>query len=315
MNIHELRNKTMIELDHKLQEMLESEKALPDVVYHYTDASGLEGILKSRSMWATHALHLNDPQEIKYGWRLFEKILRDCLRAASGEKARFLDTCLQNLPSVFEFERSLPASYFISLSANSDDLSQYRAYSDSGAGYCMGLNTGTLMGNLSFIQYAGGSLFEILPVVYDIETQRVSFDLILTDCWNLLEQVPNKQPLFHSISLECIHAAMSLACRFKRPAFAPENEWRVVPSPFGGSHAIPVDPYIRTRVRSGYFVPFLELPITQGDDSTLAVVEIFIGPKLNHELAEIGLTKFLNVSANIDCEYWPEIKPSQFDLQ
>lgn len=35
-------------------------------LYHYTSAVGLEGILRSRSLWATDTAFLNDWQEIVY---------------------------------------------------------------------------------------------------------------------------------------------------------------------------------------------------------------------------------------------------------
>jgi hypothetical protein len=43
---------------------------LPDTLYHYTDASGLHGILENNSLWATHAAYLNDSQEFIYGMQM-----------------------------------------------------------------------------------------------------------------------------------------------------------------------------------------------------------------------------------------------------
>ena len=48
---------------------------LPEDLYHYTDAGGLHGILKSNTLWATHAAYLNDSQEFIYGTDLVRQEL------------------------------------------------------------------------------------------------------------------------------------------------------------------------------------------------------------------------------------------------
>jgi hypothetical protein len=39
---------------------------VPPLLYHYTDATGLLGIVQSRAIWATHIRYLNDAQEFDY---------------------------------------------------------------------------------------------------------------------------------------------------------------------------------------------------------------------------------------------------------
>ena len=36
-------------------------------LYHYTDARGLEGIIKSGTIWFTDYRHMNDPSELVHG--------------------------------------------------------------------------------------------------------------------------------------------------------------------------------------------------------------------------------------------------------
>ncbi len=47
---------------------------LPSVLYHYTTAQGLLGILESGSLWTTNSRFLNDPTEIEYATRLFRRV-------------------------------------------------------------------------------------------------------------------------------------------------------------------------------------------------------------------------------------------------
>ena len=42
-------------------------------LFHYTTLGGLEGILKSQSLWATHYQDLNDSQEMIYAKQVLKK--------------------------------------------------------------------------------------------------------------------------------------------------------------------------------------------------------------------------------------------------
>lgn len=55
-----------------------------DVLYHYTTPKGLQGILKSQCLWATHYSHLNDTTEIGY----FRGELRKRLRPRFKKEIR-----------------------------------------------------------------------------------------------------------------------------------------------------------------------------------------------------------------------------------
>ena len=38
----------------------------PKTIYHYTTRAGLQGILQSNTLWASHSQFLNDPAELNY---------------------------------------------------------------------------------------------------------------------------------------------------------------------------------------------------------------------------------------------------------
>jgi hypothetical protein len=63
-------------------------------LYHYTDAAGLEGIIKSQEIWFSSHAHLNDPGEITYGMKIASKILKE-IGAESDRK--------KTLPSLLAF--------------------------------------------------------------------------------------------------------------------------------------------------------------------------------------------------------------------
>jgi len=56
----------------------------PDtVLYHYTSAEGLKGIIENNELWATSAYYLNDSAEMFYGYG----VLREVLSTGPGRKA------------------------------------------------------------------------------------------------------------------------------------------------------------------------------------------------------------------------------------
>jgi hypothetical protein len=46
----------------------------PPVIYHYTDAVGLLGIVRSKEIWASHAAFLNDSSEVVYIKRVLKTV-------------------------------------------------------------------------------------------------------------------------------------------------------------------------------------------------------------------------------------------------
>ena len=64
-------------------------KSYPEL-FHYTSLGALAGILESRTLWATHAKHLNDSSELELMWDKITPHLSDyILRAASIDPDRF----------------------------------------------------------------------------------------------------------------------------------------------------------------------------------------------------------------------------------
>jgi hypothetical protein len=44
-------------------------------LYHYTDAYGLQGILRSKQVWATEFRHMNDRNELREGEEIAVRLL------------------------------------------------------------------------------------------------------------------------------------------------------------------------------------------------------------------------------------------------
>ena len=98
-----------------IEEFVNRTPRLP--LYHYTTASGLIGIIKSRSLWATSHLHLNDLKEYKVAERL---IRRELAHSKLSANQGHLMTAL--------VRKSQQTSFVLSFSEDGDLLSQWKAY-------------------------------------------------------------------------------------------------------------------------------------------------------------------------------------------
>src|SRR5712671_6860096 len=49
----------------------------PRLLYHYTSADGLLGMLEGRQLWATNVRFMNDTSELGYGIGLVREVLRE----------------------------------------------------------------------------------------------------------------------------------------------------------------------------------------------------------------------------------------------
>lgn len=153
----------------------------PEILYHYTDARGLLGIVQSGQLWASSAAFLNDSTEMVYMRDVLAEVaqefrekyeveaeIRDYAADAYAGTGRFSDAQRRtaSVISVLEMAPTFPGGLFdvyVSCFCSDDDLlSQWRGYPSSGGGYAVGLRSESLR--------QGGGLLR--RVVYDEQTQR-----------------------------------------------------------------------------------------------------------------------------------------------
>ncbi len=103
----------------------------PTRLYHYTSADGLKGIMKSRTLFATNIMFMNDLTEVDH---LLEHVenLQSHSHAQDTDRRRFIESITSTMHSAAR------RRYISSLSALSNSLSQWRGYC-LGGGYAIGL--------------------------------------------------------------------------------------------------------------------------------------------------------------------------------
>ncbi len=257
---------------------------MSEYLYHYTTAEGLIGIVKTRRIWATNILYLNDTEEYRHGVRLGAAYVDELLgKAKEPDEAAYL-TDLKG--AVQEMERSYEApGYVASFSENQDDLSQWRAYCSAG-GFAIGFPR-KLLAELAYTH-----LYAFEKCSYDPPSQDRAIRAYID----------------HGIQADvsqcggykkCRWAAIRLmifSATLKDPTFHQENEWRMVRYPGPDAEKNGVD----FRVRNGVVVPYMEchLEFKDNDARTKKMwesVRVTIGPTPSCEVSKASVEKLLRL--------------------
>lgn len=110
------------------------------LLYHYTDAFGLDGILRQGVVHATHCLFMNDRTELAEGRELVLKVCAE-LEADTGTMTGEQRALVHDFRISFDNQDVNDATrdiFIASFSEKGDDLGQWRAYGNQGSGYAIG---------------------------------------------------------------------------------------------------------------------------------------------------------------------------------
>jgi hypothetical protein len=271
-----------------------------NMLYHYTSLNGILGILRSRSIWATHASYLNDASEFFHGLQFVKEeavgiFMEDDYLAPFGWAVR------HGLETV-----SADDLYISSFSEKADLLSQWRGYCPAGAGLCLGFELNHLR---NFCQDRG---YRLEKCIYEHNQQIQQVVELVNQC---LERFPKphltrsdyekldskgqvnavidyglrtsdgteKPQADSAVNLLCAEISM-LAPLFKNQGFQEEAEWRIVAEG-------PIEP-VQFRTNMSYLAPFVELEVLS-ETTVSALREVIIGPNPNQRRCESSVKKLL----------------------
>jgi hypothetical protein len=103
---------------------------------HYTSESALFGIIESEQLWFTSIYHMDDTEELTFGFGVERKLLQEAI--ASGDQLTRMfceeladDEEIKKIKQLFEF-------YSVSFGVK-DDAKQWEKYADNGRGIALGL--------------------------------------------------------------------------------------------------------------------------------------------------------------------------------
>ncbi len=145
-----------------------------DNLYHYTNAIGLNGILKGK-MWMSSANSTNDRKEFIGFFEGFENYLISQKGIDTEEVKEYF----------FRLKRSqVKKPYIFCLSSAYDDAAQWERYADNGKGFCISFNTEQLLNSLCYSK----GMFGQVSYKYDFED-----NVYCNELKNLFLSYPNEK--------------------------------------------------------------------------------------------------------------------------
>ncbi len=273
---------------------------MAEIIYHYTTASGLLGILDTRTIWCTHVSYLNDTLEYKHGVYVYQRTLQSIVDddELSSDVRSTAKTALEVLVGHTSIDALLddPRRFYVaSFSARDDDLSQWRAYGGSGPRFAIGF----CAEELRKLHRMSGMRLE--PVRYDSNKEMVTLRAqVLSRLQDLLHRGPTQLgtesdaraiPLGHLFALSQDSIA-SLSPLVKHDAFVAEAEYRLFSSPNDLMSQPPPTPKFRSG--KSYLIPYLALDLSALDRP---VVSITVGPTAHPAEAKAAVVRLLKFKA------------------
>jgi hypothetical protein len=254
--------------------------APPPLIFHYTNDTGLRGIIETGKLWLTDIFSLNDPSELRHGCSPAIELLMAEQDAARPEIAGFSN----DLSAMVSGIEGIGHLFVLSFSENGDELGQWRAYADNGRGYALGFDAHTL--EQAFAAQGRGHM--TFPVSYDEAELRhmhrqiidqVSPLISLPRGRNLRGEVINKymSELRIFLWLPIIRAALF----FKNKAYSNEQEYRFL-------EIFPVDmptPDVKYRGRAHSSIPVRYREFDWRNVAAQSLRKIVLGPAADPDKA------------------------------
>lgn len=223
----------------------------PKVVYHYTTMDAMMNIVKTKSIWATSILYLNDLSEMRY---LISRVRK---RRAAYKKTH-PDVDARLFDGLFEKQNKnfMHYPFVTSFSRDGDSLSQWRSYCPNGNGVAIGFSVDCLhraTTDKSSVGRLKNTTFHTVGYLDDDDSEYldniIAKEIAVANDWAGSLQTWNAAQIF-SIFIQVA------ACYHKHSSFSHEAEYRLVAPEPRNEHDL-----IEFRPTRSCLVPYVELHI------------------------------------------------------
>lgn len=274
---------TFISILSKLHEKLNA-RTPPDSIYHYTNDSGLHGIIESGKLRLSNIFSLNDPSELSHGVSHAENILLRETKNSPPEVRAFAE----NFSRFCKNGINRSANFFVcSFSKTEHDLGQWRAYADNGRGYALEFEANSLAGDFSSLDEGRSERRnQTFSIEYDDEQiTRIHQDLIdatiplISHPFEKAYDIAQTQQYLTELSILLSIYTLNTALYFKHEAYEKESEFRFLEL-FEANQPIPD---LKWRARSNELVAYREF-LWRGLRPR-ALKRIVIGPSADRQKA------------------------------
>ncbi|MGO9332921.1 MAG: DUF2971 domain-containing protein [Acidimicrobiales bacterium] len=267
----------------------------PGLLYHYTDANGLHGILTTGQLWATDARYLNDASELEYAFQLLAEVVNG-LTTGSPPPGSPVQEVLNMIQLAADVQQELWRDDFACFVAcfcqNPDVLSQWRGYARGG--YAIGFKRADIESTSTEQQFGP---YKFQRVDYDEEAKKKELRAQVISAVETYQRHGMKDqerlPVFQSLVDNYFGRLGFYAPLSKSPGFVEEMEWRIVSRVFSVELAEKGILNFRMDPALG-LVPYVALGVSADRSPRRAHIgEIVIGPTAHPELARRSLRLLL----------------------
>ena len=255
----------------RLYDMDRQPDEIPGPLFHYTTTSGLTGIVQTKQLWATSIQYMNDASELTLAMQTVVRLLR-----AAG--VREYDEDLLQKFLVSDPDMIFPVTVCaVCFSTEGDLLSQWRAYSASGAGYALEFRGPELA---EAAQRKGWQLARCRYTAQEHEELLAP----LVKMMLIPESGRGTTESFWSSFLQ-------IAALIKHPGFREEREWRLVSGKIQMRE-------LRFRAGPSMVIPFEPLDL-------VGLERVRVGPHRHQDLAVAAASAYLVRDAVVDASAIP----------
>ena len=257
----------------------------PDIYYHYTTSTGLEGILRSGGLRATYRMRMNDPAEFKYA----RDIVFDTLNEVGSRHdlppvTQSLTTYVRkNLDKFLNDTTEMSRAYCACLTVSSDHIGQWETYAENGNGFAIGINLRQFL-YFQIQANKGGKPFVFCSqVIYNERQQRdlvenfieTGIQDLQTFAATCSERPQDLTALRDRIRKEIVVQLLALINFIKSPTYNSEREMRLFLDPNNGTLKVSNIQYYE---RDNESIPFIFINLCIPTTKRLPLAEIKIGP-------------------------------------
>ena len=253
---------------------------------HYTDLSGLKGILESNEFWLSDHRFLNDPSEHSYGQELAIDVIDKLIQ--QPEDGKFSSLVKEVMREIAD---ASPVFYVASFSLAQDRLDQWKGYGRTNQGVCLVLESDVALGCQGVLTQL--PTIEPLEVIYDPTEQRRRLETVISIFRE--EFVSRPCNVSTTFSLWQKNLAFLIAyqlIRFKHREYSSEEEIRLVLS--CGSPILD-QRKLTHRVSNGRLIPYVttknqSLPT----NAKLPLKGVIVGPLATQDAVIRSIEVFLS---------------------
>lgn len=188
-----------------------SSESPPSLLYHYTSLAGLQGILKSGEIWASHSQFMNDRDETSKGYEVMRDHAVERMNSVPNIDEPTLSAILDGSLSD---SMTLDTLFISCFSKRGDELSLWRGYG-SDSGYSIAFRTDKL---LNVGRRGGREDMRHNPYLLEV----LYSDGVYLDLFRKLYEQANPGPGLSPLDMNVLRAGL------KHRAWSDELEWRLV---------------------------------------------------------------------------------------